>query len=254
MTTKPLPSRLYGLIGTRLGHSFSQDFFNRKFESEGIPARYVNFEIPSIDRLAEVIATNPTLAGFNVTIPYKEEILEYLDALDPVAEAIGAVNVVKIYRQPDGSRSYKGYNSDAIGFADSLRPMLTDDHRGALVLGSGGASKAVVYALRNLGVNPIVVSRTPREGMLGYDDLTEDVMTRNTVIVNTTPLGMYPDVGSCPSIPYHLLTSRHICYDLIYNPDKTTFMRKSAERGATVKNGLEMLLLQAFVAWNIWNK
>lgn len=246
--------RLFGLIGRRLSHSFSQDFFNQKFQAEGIDAQYVNFEIPDIDCLPDLIAAHPALAGLNVTIPYKEQILEYLDALDPVAAAIGAVNVVKIYRQPDGSLSFKGYNSDAPGFADSLRPLLGQPHRRALVLGSGGASKAVSYALRSLGVEPVIVSRTPREGMLGYRDLTAEVMGAHTVIVNTTPLGMYPAVDTCPDIPYEYLTPQHICYDLIYNPGTTLFMRKAAERGAVTKNGLEMLLLQAFVSWNIWNK
>ncbi len=247
--------RLYGLIGYPLGHSFSQDFFNRKFQAENIPARYVNFEIPAIQQLPALVATHPTLAGFNVTIPYKQQILEYLDALDPLAEAIGAVNVVKIYRQPDGSLSFKGYNSDAVGFADSMRPLLADGgHTRALVLGSGGAAKAVVHALRELGVEPEIVSRTARPGVITYADLTPEVMASHTVIVNTTPLGMYPNVDICPDIPYHLLTPRHICYDLLYNPGMTLFMRKAAEEGATTKNGLEMLLLQAFVSWNIWNK
>lgn len=246
--------RMYGLIGRKLGHSFSQDFFNQKFEAEGIPARYVNFEIPDIDCLPDVITSNPNLAGFNVTIPYKEQILEFLDAIDPVAEAIGAVNVVKIYRQPDGSMSFKGYNSDAPGFADSLRPLLGAEHEKALVLGSGGAAKAVSHALSTLGVEPVIVSRNPREGMLGYDQLTREVLDTHKIIVNTTPLGMYPAVDTCPDIPYDYLTPSHICYDLIYNPDTTLFMKNSAERGAVTKNGLEMLLLQAFVSWNIWNK
>lgn len=247
--------RLYGLIGRKLGHSFSSDFFNRKFSAENIPARYVNFEISEIEHLPGLVAAHPDLAGFNVTIPYKERIIEYLDAIDPEAEAIGAVNVVKIYRQPDGSLSFKGYNSDSVGFADSIRPLLDPAvHRKALVLGSGGASKAVSHALRSLGVEPVIVSRSGRRGTLTYAGLTPDVMGKHTVIVNTTPLGMYPDVDSCPDIPYGLLTSRHICYDLLYNPDTTLFMKKASAAGAVTKNGLEMLLLQAFVSWNIWNK
>lgn len=247
--------RLYGLIGRRLVHSFSSDFFNRKFNAENIPARYVNFEIPEIEHLPALVAAHPDLAGFNVTIPYKERIIEYLDAIDPEAEAIGAVNVVKIYRQPDGSLSFKGYNSDAVGFADSIKPLLDSEvHRKALVLGSGGASKAVSHALRSLGVAPVIVSRSGRPGVLTYADLTPEVMAKHRVIVNTTPLGMYPDVDSCPDIPYDELTPRHICYDLLYNPDTTLFMKKAAAAGAVTKNGLEMLLLQAFVSWNIWNK
>lgn len=247
--------RTFGLIGYPLGHSFSQDFFNQKFAAENIDARYINFELTSIDRLPEIVRSTPDLQGFNVTIPYKQQIIKYLDAIDPEAKAIGAVNVVKIFRQPDGSLSFKGYNSDAIGFGDSIKPLLDPErHRRALILGSGGASKAVAHALRGLGVEPVIVSRTAREGVITYDDLTPEVMVSHTVIVNTTPLGMYPHVDSCPDIPYQYLTADHICYDLLYNPGTTLFMHKAAEHGAVTKNGLEMLLLQAFVSWNIWNK
>ncbi len=246
---------LYGLIGYPLGHSFSQDFFNKKFAAEHINARYINFEIPEIEQIVNVVESNPSLKGFNVTIPYKEKIIEYLDAIDREAEAIGAVNVVKIFRQPDGSLSFKGYNSDAIGFGDSIKPLLNPAiHKRALVLGTGGASKAIVHALDKLGVQSTLVSRTARRGVITYADLTPETMAEHTVVVNTTPLGMYPDVDSCPDIPYSALTPDHICYDLLYNPDTTLFMKKSADAGATVKNGLEMLLLQAFVSWNIWNK
>lgn len=247
--------RIYGLIGRVLGHSFSHGFFNGKFEAENIPARYLNFEIPAIDRLPQVIAAYPALAGFNVTIPYKEQILSYLDDIDDDARSIGAVNVVKVFRQPDGSVSLKGFNTDAPGFADSLRPMLDPSRTyRALVLGTGGASKAVTHALDSLGVDSQLVSRTPGDGLLTYADITPEVIAAHQIIVNTTPLGMYPDVDSCPDLPYDALTPDHICYDLLYNPDRTLFMRKAAEAGATVKNGLEMLLLQAFAAWNIWNK
>lgn len=247
--------RIFGLIGRPLGHSFSQSFFNQKFESEHINARYVNFELPSITHLAEVLASRSNLAGLNVTIPYKEQIIPYLDAIDPEAREIGAVNVIKIYHQPDGSISLKGYNSDATGFADSIRPMIVAGvHRRALVLGTGGASKAIAHALSSFGIEVMKVSRTPKEGVLTYGDITPEVIENYQIIVNTTPLGMYPNVDTCPDIPYEALGSRHICYDLLYNPDRTLFMKKAAEAGATVKNGLEMLLLQAFVAWNIWNK
>ncbi len=247
--------RLFGLIGYPLGHSFSQDFFNRKFESENISARYLNFEIPQIEDVTEVVRRHPNLKGFNVTIPYKERIIEYLDAIDPEAKAIGAVNVVKIFKQPDGSVTFKGYNSDAIGFADSIRPMIgRAQNMGALVLGSGGASKAVSHALRQMGVSVVVVSRRPRVGVITYDDITPEIMNEHKIIVNTTPLGMYPKVDECPDIPYDDITPEHICYDLLYNPDTTLFMKKAAEHGAQTKNGLEMLLLQAFVSWNIWNK
>lgn len=248
-------SRLFGLIGYPLGHSFSQNFFNQKFEGEKIDARYVNFEIKSIDKLREILASYPHLAGFNITIPYKEQIFDYLDAVDPEARAIGAVNVVKVFHQPDGSISLKGYNSDSVGFWDSLRPMLTPGvHTAALVLGTGGASKAVAHALESNGIAAQKVSRKPGPDVITYADLTPEVMERHKIIVNATPVGMYPHVDECPNIPYDRLTAEHICYDLLYNPDTTLFMRRAAEQGAQVKNGLEMLLLQAFVSWNIWNK
>lgn len=247
--------KIYGLIGRKLGHSFSRTFFNGKFDSEHINARYVNFELKTIEELPAIIATTPRLAGLNVTIPYKEAIIPYLDALDPEAAAIGAVNVIKIYRQPDGSISLKGYNSDAVGFADSLRPIVTDPQGSrALILGTGGASKAIAHALDSLGIVSVKVSRTQGKGAITYGELTPELIKDYNIIVNTTPLGMYPDVDTCPDIPYDALAPDTICYDLIYNPDRTLFMRKAAAAGAVVKNGIEMLLLQAFVAWNIWNK
>lgn len=247
--------KLFGLIGFPLSHSFSHTFFNQKFESEHIDAQYVNFEIAHIGQLAEIIAAYPNLCGFNVTIPYKEKIFDYLDAVDSEARAIGAVNVVKIFKQPDGSISLKGYNSDYIGFADSIRPMLDPEiHRKALVLGSGGAAKAVIHALRTMGIETLTVSRTEKPGAVSYGALTPEIVSEFKVIVNTTPLGMYPHVDECPPIPYSAITSEHVCYDLLYNPDTTLFMRRAAEKGASVKNGLEMLLLQAFISWNIWNK
>lgn len=247
--------RLFGLIGYPLGHSFSQNFFNRKFESENIDGRYVNFEIPKIELLPEILASHPDLCGFNVTIPYKEKIFDFLDSVDPEAKSIGAVNVVKINRQPDGTVSLKGYNSDSPAFADTLRTMIVPGvHTRALVLGSGGAAKAVAHALEAMGVSARCVSRYEKPGAITYDELTPELVADHKVIVNATPLGMYPCVDECPPIPYGGITAEHICYDLIYNPDITLFMKKSAERGARVKNGLEMLLLQAFISWNIWNK
>ena len=246
------PDKLYGLIGYPLGHSFSQNYFNQKFEAEGISARYVNFEIPEISDFKEVVASNPALNGLNVTIPYKEQVIPYLDEIDEDAAKIGAVNVIKFIRGR-GKLTFKGYNSDIIGFSDSISPLLTPQRNRALVLGTGGAAKAVAQGLRNLGVEPVYVSRTPRPGVLTYADLTPEVMAAYKVIVNTTPLGMYPHVDEAPDIPYNLLTPEHLCYDLLYNPDVTLFMKKASAQGATVKNGLEMLLLQAFAAWNIWN-
>lgn len=247
-------ARLYGLIGYPLTHSFSQNYFNQKFESERIDARYINFEIPDIGDLMEVVAEYPNLCGLNVTIPYKEQVIPYMDEMDGDAAKIGAVNVIKFIRGNGGSLKFKGYNSDIIGFTDSIVPLLKPCQRKALILGTGGAAKAVRQGLLNLGIEPVFVSRTPREGVLTYADLTPDVMAEHLIIVNTTPLGMYPHVDTAPDIPYDELTPDHLCYDLLYNPDETLFMKRAAENGAEVKNGLEMLLLQAFASWRIWNE
>lgn len=239
----------YGLIGYPLGHSFSKIYFTEKFQKEGLSSTYELFPLSAITEFPELIEGNPELRGLNVTIPYKESVMTYLTDLSPEAKAIGAVNVIKI----DGYR-LTGYNTDYIGFRDSLKPMLRDEITEALVLGSGGASKAVCHALRVLGINPTVVSRHPSEGMIGYKDITSEVMAKNLLIVNTTPLGMAPNVDTAPDIPYHLLSGRHICYDVVYNPSETLFMKKGAAAGANVKNGLEMLHLQAENAWKIWNE
>jgi shikimate dehydrogenase len=244
----------YGLIGYPLGHSFSRNFFNEKFRSEDIDAEYVNFEIPSIKDFPNVLLQNPTLQGLNVTIPYKQQVIPYLDELDEDARQIGAVNVIKVIRPEKGKVRLVGYNSDVIGFSGSIEPLLEPRHRKALILGTGGASKAVDYGLRKLGLEVKFVSRRKQEGMLTYEELTPEVMDDYKVIVNCSPVGMFPHTDECPQIPYELLTPNHLLFDLIYNPDVTLFMKKGKERGAIVKNGLEMLLLQAFGAWNIWNK
>ena len=246
------PERLYGLIGYPLGHSFSQDFFNKKFESEKIDARYMNFEIEDIGELMEVVAQYPNLNGLNVTLPYKEQVIPYLDELDENAAKIGAVNVIK-FTGSGASLKFKGYNSDVIGFTDSISPLLNENRKKALILGTGGAAKAVNCGLQNLGVETTFVSRSERENGLTYSQLTPEIIANHKVIVNTTPLGMYPHIDECPDIPYQYLTPEHLCYDLLYNPDVTLFMRNAADNGAETKNGLEMLLLQAFAAWQIWN-
>lgn len=241
----------YGLIGYPLGHSFSISYHNQRFADEGINAKYYNFEIPSIDDLPAVLGSNPELKGLNVTIPYKEKIIPFLDYISPEARAIGAVNVVRVTR--NGKETIlRGYNSDVIGFTQSIDPMLEDYHKKALVLGTGGASKAVAYGLKTLGIEPVLVSRYQREGTIQYEQITPEVVQEYNVIVNCTPIGMYPKTEECPQLPYEALTERNILYDLIYNPDETLFMRKGAERGANVKNGLEMLLLQAFASWEFW--
>ena len=244
----------YGLLGYPLGHSFSRNYFNQKFEAERIDAEYLNFEIPEIKEIKNVIKENPELNGLNVTIPYKEQVIPYLDDLDEDAHLIGAVNVIKFSKGLFGKVKLKGYNSDIIGFKQSIEPLLKEHHRKALILGTGGASKAVFQGLKQLGVASTFVSRKAKEYCITYEEITPKVMEQYTVIVNTTPLGMYPNVNACPDIPYDLLTSDHLLYDLLYNPDETLFMRKGKEKGAVVKNGLEMLLLQAFAAWEIWQK
>ena len=201
-----------------------------------------------------MIKENPELNGLNVTIPYKEQVIPYLDDLDEDARLIGAVNVIKFSKGLFGKVKLKGYNSDIIGFKQSIEPLLKEHHRKALILGTGGASKAVFQGLKQLGVASTFVSRKAKEYCITYEEITPKVMEQYTVIVNTTPLGMYPNVNACPDIPYDLLTSDHLLYDLLYNPDETLFMRKGKEKGAVVKNGLEMLLLQAFAAWEIWQK
>lgn len=242
----------YGLIGYPLGHSFSISYFNQKFIDEKIDAVYENFEIPTIDLLPEVIDSNPDLRGLNVTIPYKQKVMQFLDAISPEARAIGAVNVIKVTR--DGGKSMlKGYNSDVIGFTKSIESMLEKFHKKALILGTGGASKAIDYGLKSLGLETVFVSRFQRPGTIQYEDITPDVIKEYNVIVNCTPCGMYPHTEECPNLPYEAMDNRNILYDLIYNPDTTLFMKKGAEHGANTKNGLEMLLLQAFASWDFWH-
>ena len=241
----------YGLIGYPLGHSFSKNYFNEKFENEGIDATYINFEIPTIEDLAEVLDSNPELKGFNVTIPYKEKVISYLDYVSPEANAIGAVNVVRVTHKGDET-VLRGYNSDVIGFTQSIEPFIESFHKKALILGTGGASKAICYGLKSLGLETIFVSRYERPGTLQYDKITPEIIKEYNVIVNCTPVGMYPHVDECPPLPYEAMDSHTLLYDLIYNPDETLFMKKGKEQGATVKNGLEMLLLQAFASWDFW--
>ena len=275
----------YGLIGYPLGHSFSRKFFTEKFEKEGIDAQYLNFEIPSIEEFPEIIKNNPELRGLNVTIPYKQQVMQYLDEISEEAKAIGAVNVVRIERpspqpspimgretmrnagnKPDGlpikgdmseglRGSLIGYNSDVIGFVESIHPLLKAHHKKALILGTGGASKAIRYGLeKKLGMKTLFVSRSAREGMITYEEVTAEVLKEYEVIVNCSPVGMYPHVDECPALPYEAMNENNLLYDLVYNPLETLFMKKGAEQGATVKNGLEMLHLQAIASWKFWEK
>jgi len=243
----------YGLIGNPLKHSFSQGFFNDKFRAENIDAEYINFEIPTIEEFKSIIKNNPQLKGLNVTIPYKEQVIPYLDQLSENARLIGAVNVVKIERIKKSKTKLTGYNSDIIGFKDSIQPLLQPHHTQALILGTGGSAKAIYYGLKQLGVEGTYVSREKSSNfVLTYSELNEDIIKTHTVIVNCTPVGMWPDVDDCPNIPYQLLTKEHLLYDLLYNPNETLFMKKGKKQGAKVKNGLEMLLLQAFASWEFW--
>jgi shikimate dehydrogenase len=244
--------KTYGLIGYRLSHSFSKKYFNEKFEKEHIAdCVYENFPLETIKDFPSLLQTTPGLKGCNVTIPYKEEIIPYLNELDAAAKEIGAVNVVKIL--PDGKLI--GYNSDYYGFKTSLEKFIPSGQSfRALILGTGGAAKAVAVALKDLGIQYKYVSRSKGEGVLSYDEIDEKTLQQHSIIVNTSPLGMYPDVDSFPAIPYHYLTDKHYLYDLVYNPEVTTFMRKGQASGAHVVNGLEMLVGQAEKAWEIWNK
>ena len=243
----------YGLIGYPLQHSFSISYFNEKFQNEYINAKYINFEIPTIDALPEILASNPELKGLNVTIPYKEKVISFLDTVSPEARAIGAVNVIRVEHKGNDI-VLKGYNSDLIGFTQSIQPMLRPYHKKALILGTGGASKAINYGLKSLGLDTVLVSRFERPGTIQYQKITPEVIDEYNVIVNCTPCGMYPHFEECPNLPYEAMSNKTLLYDLIYNPDQTLFMKKGLRMGATVKNGLEMLLLQAFASWEFWQK
>ena len=243
----------YGLVGYPLGHSFSRSFFQQKFENEQIDATYENFEMADVSNLRQLIANTPELCGLNVTIPHKSAIIPLLDQLDPQAREIGAVNVIKIERQ--GERLFlKGFNSDIIGFIHSIAPLLDSHMTKALILGTGGASKAICAGLKSLNIAPTFVTRQKHGDVLGYDELTPEVMASHPIIVNTTPVGMYPHTDECPAIPYDCLTPRHLCYDVVYNPEETLFLQKAAQKGCKTKNGIEMLHLQALAAWDIWNQ
>ncbi|MET1057304.1 MAG: shikimate dehydrogenase [Pedobacter sp.] len=245
--------RTFGLIGFPLGHSFSKKFFTEKFEQEGIEdCSYELFPMENIDSITTLTEQDNTLMGLNITIPHKVNVLPYLNDLDDAAKTIGAVNCISIENR-EGKRWLKGYNTDAFGFAESLKPCLKAHHTKALVLGDGGAAKAVKYVLDQLNISYISVVRTAVPGAVLYEQLTEELVASHQLIINTTPLGTFPNIEGAPAIPYHLLTDQHLAYDLVYNPEETAFMSRAKARGAVVKNGLEMLQLQALRAWAIWN-
>ena len=244
----------YGLIGYPLGHSFSRKFFTEKFAREGIEAVYENYEIAQATMLPDIVRADPELRGLNCTIPHKQAILPLLDSLSDEAREIGAVNVIRIRRRSDGSPLLEGFNSDIIGFTRSIRPLLQPYHRRALILGTGGASKAVSVGLTRLGLEWTFVSRSRRPDMLTYEEVTPALLRDHEVIVNCSPVGMFPHTDEAPALPYQALTEHHLLYDLVYNPEETRFMKLGALQGATVKNGLEMLHLQALASWEIWNQ
>ena len=242
----------FGLIGFPLGHSFSKKFFTEKFERENIDARYDLYELQDISEFV-ALKDMPEHSGLNVTIPYKEQVMPFLNELDETAAKIGAVNVIKFIRS-QGKLVLKGYNSDAIGFENSLKPFIQPYHKKALILGTGGASKAIDYTLRKLGIETTYVSRTAKPDMLTYSQLTAEIMADYTVIVNASPVGTFPHSDECPDIPYQLLTDKHLLFDVVYNPAETLFLRKGKEQGAQGLNGEGMLIGQAIAAWEIWNE
>ena len=246
-----MPTKLVGLLGKNIAHSFSKKYFTEKFASNSITDySYQNFPLESIELLPKLWESEPDLIGMNVTIPYKQEILPYLSKLNRHAKQIGAVNVIK--KRADGT--FKGYNTDYYGFMKSVLPLLEPHHKKALVLGSGGASKAIQYALKELLLDYKVVSRTPKKLQLDYTQLSKKVMQEYTIIINCTPLGTVPHTEEFPDIPYKLLGPQHLVFDLIYNPEETTFLSKAKAQGARIKNGYEMLLIQADASWKIWKK
>lgn len=240
----------YGLIGKTLSHSFSKKYFEEKFKRENINAVYENFELNDISQVEGLFSIHSNLCGLNVTIPYKEQIIPYLDEVDEQAQKIGAVNTIYIDKE---TGKKKGYNTDVYGFKQSLKPFLENQHQRALILGTGGASKAVAYVLNELGITTAFVSRTPQaENQLSYDELNENILASFLLIVNTTPLGTFPNVDEKPTINYDAITSNHLLYDLVYNPAETAFLKEGKERGALTINGEQMLQLQAEKAWEIW--
>ena len=240
--------RKYGLIGKNINYSFSKKFFQKKFYKENIEnCSYENYDLQSINDFKKIIKDN-TIKGFNVTIPYKEKIIDFVNEIDPIAKKIGAVNTIKI----NNEKLIKGYNTDYLGFVNSLKNLISN-HKKALILGTGGASKAIIFGLNSLGIKSTKVSRNIKKGVITYSELNKKIIQENTIIINCTPLGTFPRIEDCPTIPFKFLTSNHICYDLIYNPEKTKFLKKSEKKGATTINGLQMLENQANESWKIWN-
>ena len=240
----------FGLIGYPLSHSFSKTYFSKKFSEENIlDCQYDNYPLESIDEFSALAKSNNSLKGINVTIPYKEQVIPFLDELDGEAKEIGAINTIQF-----SNGKMKGFNTDVHGFIESLRPLLPQKPIEALILGTGGASKAVSFGLKKLGIKVQFISRSANEQAISYNEANLDLIKKHLLIINTTPLGMYPNVDDCPPIAYGGISSEHILFDLVYNPEKTLFLQRGYDRGAVIKNGLEMLHLQAEKAWEIWNQ
>lgn len=250
--------RSYGLIGYPLSHSFSKKYFTEKFEKENITdAEYSLFPIESIEMLPDLIKNDPFLGGLNITIPYKESVIPFLTEIDPVAKAIGAVNCIKIGQPGTGNEKLTGYNTDVFGFRQSIKPFIETQHERALILGTGGASKAVHHVLKEIGIDCYFVTREKehnRPKTFSYDELTDYIISAFKLIVNTTPLGMHPAINEFPQLPYGAISKGHLLYDLVYNPAETEFLKQGKQQGASVVNGLSMLHQQADEAWRIWNK
>lgn len=257
--------KLFGLIGYPLTHSFSKKYFTEKFEKEGITdCLYELFPIEDVNQFPHLVSENPSLVGLSVTIPYKEKIIPYLTELDETAKAVGAVNCIKIIRPSEQLTTNNqqqvliGYNTDVFGFKQSIKPFLESHHQRALILGTGGASKAVAYVLKEIGIDCYFVSRNKHHdsgtNIFVYEEINEYVINAFHLIINATPVGMYPNVNEVPEIPFEFITDKHLLYDLVYNPTETNFLKQGKEKGAICINGLSMLYLQAEKTWEIWNK
>lgn len=248
---RPEITNLYAVIGTPLTHSYSSVYWNEKFKEKGlVNYRFDAVELKRINDLPEYIKEHPNLCGMSVTIPYKEQVIPYLDTIDPIAKEIGAVNVVKVEHTENGDAILHGYNTDYLGFKYAIEPMLSPSHKKALILGTGGAAKAIVYALKQIGIESTLVSRD-KDGYRKYDEITEDTMREHTIIVNAAHVGSFPIVNQCPNIPYEYMTKHHVVMDVIYNPIRTLFLQQAELKGATTKNGWEMFVEQARKAWDI---
>ena len=240
----------FGLVGKNIEYSFSRSFFKNKFETEGLEHTYENFDLDAISEFPDILIKNKNIKGLNVTIPYKEAVIPYLDKVNKTAKIIGAVNTIKLTKKG----KLIGYNTDYYGFINSIKPHLKSHHKKALILGTGGASKAIAYSLKKLKIKYQYVSRNPsNDNYFSYDELNTTIISEHTIIINCTPLGTHPNTSACPSIPYDAITKEHLLFDLIYNPKETKFLNIGKLKGATICNGADMLELQAEKAWEIWN-